>query len=72
MHVLPAREGEQGAAKQGAASFTAEGDTSGSFTSAYEIPFMTIFTPTSSWHPSSDARGSAGDEFLAASITTRN
>lgn len=33
---------------------------------------MTIFTPTSSWHPSSDARGSAGDEFLAASITTRN
>lgn len=45
---------------------------SGSFTSAYEIPFMTIFTPTSSWHPSSYARGSTGDEFLAGSITAHN
>lgn len=33
---------------------------------------MTIFTPTSSWHPSSYARVSAGDEFLARSITAHN
>lgn len=74
--MLPDREGEQGAVKQGAtkqgaASFTVE-DMSESFTSAYEIPFMTIFTPTSSWHPSSHARGSTGDEFLARSITIHN